>query len=67
MSLEAALIAVAGFVGGFVSSLASNDSSVILPALEFLGLPEHTVNGTNRLSVVVVLSIIDLIIFDSTK
>jgi uncharacterized membrane protein YfcA len=50
--LEALLTAVAGFVGGFVSTLASNGSAISLPALEFFGLPEHTANGTNRLSVV---------------
>ena len=43
---------MAGFLGGFVSTLASNGSSVTLPALEFLGLPDHAANGTNRLSVV---------------
>jgi uncharacterized protein len=52
VSLEVVLVAIAGFVGGFVSTLASNGSSVTLPALEFLGLPEHVANGTNRLSVV---------------
>ena len=50
--LEALLTALAGFLGGFVSTLASNGSVVTLPALEFFGLPEHTANGTNRLSVV---------------
>jgi uncharacterized membrane protein YfcA len=48
MGLEAILVAIAGFV----STLASNGSSVTLPALDLLGLPEHTANGTNRLSVV---------------
>ena len=48
MGLEAVLVAIAGFV----STLASNGSSVTLPALELLGLPEHAANGTNRLSVV---------------
>jgi uncharacterized membrane protein YfcA len=52
VGLEAFLVVIAGFVGGFVSTLASNGSSVTLPALELLGLPEHTANGTNRLSVV---------------
>jgi uncharacterized membrane protein YfcA len=52
VSLEGVLVAVAGFVGGFVSTLASNGSSVTLPALDLLGLPEHVANGTNRLSVV---------------
>ena len=41
MSLEGILVTIAGFVSGFVSTLASNGSSVTLPALEFLGLPEH--------------------------
>ena len=49
--LEALLVTIAGFVGGFVSTLASNGSSVTLPALELFGLPEHVANGTNRLSV----------------
>ena len=52
MGLEAVLVAIAGLIGGFVSTLASNGSSITLPALELLGLPEHTANGTNRLSVV---------------
>jgi uncharacterized membrane protein YfcA len=52
MALKEILVAVAGFVGGFVSILASNGSSVTLPALELFGLPEHAANGTNRLSVV---------------
>jgi uncharacterized membrane protein YfcA len=43
--LEALLTAIAGFVGGFVSTLASNGSAVTLPALEFLGLPEHVAIG----------------------
>ena len=50
--LETLLVAIAGFVGGFVSTLASNGSAITLPALEFFGLPEHTANGTNRLSVI---------------
>ena len=50
--LEILLAAIAGLVGGFVSTLASNGSAVTLPMLELFGLPEHTVNGTNRLSVV---------------
>ena len=50
--LEVLLAALAGLFGGFISTLASNGSAVTLPALEFLGLPEHVANGTNRLSVV---------------
>jgi uncharacterized membrane protein YfcA len=50
--LEALLSTIVGFVGGFVSTLASNGSAITLPALEFFGLSEHVANGTNRLSVV---------------
>ena len=50
--LKVLLTAMAGFLGGFVSTLTSNGSAVTLPALEFFGLPEHVANGTNRLSVV---------------
>ena len=50
--LEALLVAAAGLIGGFVSILASNGSAVTLPALGFLGLPEHVANGTNRLGVI---------------
>jgi uncharacterized membrane protein YfcA len=50
--LESLLAIIAGLTGGFVSILASNGSAVTLPALEFLGFPEHVANGTNRLSVV---------------
>lgn len=35
-----------------MSTLASNGSSITLPALEFFGLSDHTANGTNRPSVV---------------
>ncbi len=50
--MQEVLVALAGFVGGFFSTLASNGSSVTLPALGLLGLPEHEANGTNRLSVI---------------
>ena len=40
IGLEAFLVTIAGFIGGFVSTLASNGSAVTLPALE-LFLPEH--------------------------
>jgi hypothetical protein len=52
IGLQESLVVVAGFVGGFFSTLASNGSSVTLPTLSLLGLPEHVANGTNRLSVV---------------
>jgi uncharacterized membrane protein YfcA len=64
--LEEFLVTIAGFVGGFVSTLASNGSSVTLPALELLGLPEHVANGTNRLSVVA-LGLVGTISFASER
>ena len=50
--LETLLAAIAGLIGGFVSILASNGSAITLPMLELSGVPEHTANGTDRLSVV---------------
>ncbi len=50
--MEGFLVGRAGFVGNFVSTLTSDGSSLTLPALEYLGLPDHVANGTNRLSVV---------------
>jgi hypothetical protein len=37
MDLQELLVVVAGFVGGFFSTLASNGSSVTLPALGLVG------------------------------
>jgi uncharacterized membrane protein YfcA len=47
--LEAILVDIAGFVGGFVSTPASNGSSITLSEPEPFGLSEHEANGTNRL------------------
>jgi uncharacterized protein len=52
--LEALLIAIAGFAGGFVNTLAGNGSAFTLPALEFFGLPNDVANGTNRFSIIAV-------------
>jgi uncharacterized membrane protein YfcA len=61
--LEELLITIAGFVGGFVSTLASNGSSVTLPALERLGLPEHVANGNYHQLSVVALGLVGTISF----
>jgi hypothetical protein len=46
------LLLVAGFVSGFVNTLAGSGSAVTLPVLIFLGLPAHIANGTNRVAIV---------------
>ncbi|MCP4202588.1 MAG: sulfite exporter TauE/SafE family protein [bacterium] len=45
------LLIAAGFVAGFVNTLAGSGSLVTLPALIFLGLPPTVANGTNRLAI----------------
>lgn len=45
------LLVAAGFVAGFVNTLAGSGSLVTLPALIFLGLPPTVANGTNRLAI----------------
>lgn len=45
------LLIAAGFVAGFVNTLAGSGSLVTLPALIFLGLPPTVANGTNRLGI----------------
>lgn len=45
------LLIVAGFVAGFVNTLAGSGSLVTLPALIFLGFPAGLANGTNRVAI----------------
>jgi uncharacterized membrane protein YfcA len=45
------LIILAGFVAGFVNTLAGSGSLVTLPLLIFLGLPTNIANGTNRVAI----------------
>lgn len=45
------LLLAAGFIAGFVNTLAGSGSLVTLPALIFLGLPPTVANGTNRLAI----------------
>jgi uncharacterized membrane protein YfcA len=44
---------VAGFCSGFLNTIASAGSALILPLLIFLGVPANIANGTNRLQIAV--------------
>jgi uncharacterized membrane protein YfcA len=41
----------AGFLSGFLNTIASAGSALILPFLIFLGLPANITNGTNRVQI----------------
>jgi uncharacterized protein len=41
----------AGFIAGFINTLAGSGSLVTLPLLIFIGLPANVANGTNRVGV----------------
>lgn len=45
-----ALIA-AGFLAGFINTVAGSGSLITLPLLMFLGLPANVANGTNRIAI----------------
>ena len=45
------LLIAAGFLAGFINTLAGSGSLLTLPALIFLGLPAHLANGTNRVAI----------------
>ncbi len=44
-------VVVAGFLSGFVNTLAGSGSLITLPLLMFLGLPANVANGTNRVGI----------------
>lgn len=44
-------VIAAGFVAGFINTLAGSGSLVTLPLLIFLGLPANIANGTNRIAI----------------
>jgi uncharacterized membrane protein YfcA len=44
-------VVAAGFVAGFINTLAGSGSLVTLPLLIFLGLPANVANGTNRVGI----------------
>jgi len=50
-ALLLAAVPIAGFVAGFINTLAGTGSLITLPVLILLGLPATVANGTNRLGV----------------
>lgn len=48
---EYPLLIVAGFVAGFMNTMAGGGSLLTLPLLIFLGLPAAVANGTNRIAI----------------
>jgi uncharacterized membrane protein YfcA len=44
-------VILAGFIAGFINTLAGSGSLVTLPLLIFLGLPATVANGTNRVAI----------------
>ncbi|MEO8467642.1 MAG: sulfite exporter TauE/SafE family protein [Gammaproteobacteria bacterium] len=46
-----AAVPIAGFVAGFINTLAGTGSLITLPVLILLGLPATVANGTNRIGV----------------
>ncbi len=44
-------VIVAGFLAGFINTLAGSGSAITLPLLVFMGLPASVANGTNRIGV----------------
>ena len=45
------LLVGAGFIAGFINTLAGSGSAVTLPLLIFMGLPASVANGTNRVAI----------------
>jgi uncharacterized membrane protein YfcA len=45
------LTVLAGFIAGFINTLAGSGSLVTLPLLIFMGLPATVANGTNRVAI----------------
>lgn len=48
-----AAVPLAGFIAGFVNTLAGSGSLITLPVLILLGLPANVANGTNRVGILV--------------
>jgi len=44
-------VVAAGFLAGFINTLAGSGSLVTLPLLIFIGLPANVANGTNRVAI----------------
>ena len=45
------VVVAAGFVAGFINTLAGSGSLITLPVLIFTGLPANVANGTNRVAI----------------
>lgn len=45
------IVALAGFLAGFINTIAGSGSLITLPLLMFLGLPANIANGTNRIAI----------------
>lgn len=50
-------VILAGFLAGFINTLAGSGSAITLPLLVFLGLPANVANGTNRIGVLLQTSV----------
>ena len=51
------LVVAAGFLAGFINTLAGSGSLITLPMLIFAGLPATVANGTNRVAVLLQCSV----------
>jgi len=60
------ILIVAGFIAGFVNTVAGGGSTLTLPLLMFIGLPANVANGTNRISILL-QSIVGLNTFNKNK
>ena len=60
------IIVLAGFLAGFINTLAGAGSLITLPLLIFIGLPANVANGTNRISVLM-QSIVGTVKFKQEK
>lgn len=60
------LIILAGFIAGFINTLAGSGSLVTLPLLIFIGLPATVANGTNRVAILL-QNIVGISKFDKEK
>ena len=45
------LLILAGFIAGFINTMAGGGSLLTLPLLIFMGLPSAVANGTNRIAI----------------
>ena len=45
------LLILAGFIAGFINTMAGGGSLLTLPLLIFMGLPPAMANGTNRIAI----------------